>query len=273
MRTRLLSPGFFRNEVLGELPLEARLTFAGLWCLADREGRLEDRPKRIKAELFPWDSFDIEGSLSALDAEGFIQRYTVGVLKCIQITRFLVHQKPHTRETASRLPAPDGTPELPESEEGEPGTRPKSAPGEPETNLGCEKDGPRLPVSVSETVSGGDARAHARNNGRAEAMPDWARGLPRGYLPEIDTLTWKSPWRTLEMLTGKTQALSKASGDDSLTLAMICADLGILTLSPIGVDTVKVDLETRIKAATRAEPTTPRERLNLLPSRRSTVDR
>ena len=44
MRTRLLKPGFFMNEELARLPVRARLLFAGLWCLADREGRLEDRP-------------------------------------------------------------------------------------------------------------------------------------------------------------------------------------------------------------------------------------
>jgi hypothetical protein len=32
-----------------------RLLFTGLWCLADREGRLEDRPAEIKAEIFSYD--------------------------------------------------------------------------------------------------------------------------------------------------------------------------------------------------------------------------
>ena len=53
-RARNIKPGFFDNETLGELPALTRLLFIGLWCLADREGRLQDRPKRIKKELL-WD--------------------------------------------------------------------------------------------------------------------------------------------------------------------------------------------------------------------------
>ena len=47
-RARNIKPGFFKNEFLAEMPCEVRLLFIGLWTLADREGRLEDRPKRIK---------------------------------------------------------------------------------------------------------------------------------------------------------------------------------------------------------------------------------
>ena len=52
-RARNIKPAFFKNETLVELPVETRLLFIGLWTLADREGRLEDRPKRIKMEIYP----------------------------------------------------------------------------------------------------------------------------------------------------------------------------------------------------------------------------
>ncbi len=57
-RARNIKPGFFRNAELVELPFEARLLFIGLWTIADREGRLEDRPKQIKMEVFPADNVD-----------------------------------------------------------------------------------------------------------------------------------------------------------------------------------------------------------------------
>ena len=44
-RARNIKPGFFRNADLVEMPIEARLLFIGLWTLADRSGRLEDRPR------------------------------------------------------------------------------------------------------------------------------------------------------------------------------------------------------------------------------------
>ena len=63
-RARNIKPSFFTNEDLVELPFEDRLLFIGLWTLADREGRLEDRPKRIKMAVFPADNVDVDASLA-----------------------------------------------------------------------------------------------------------------------------------------------------------------------------------------------------------------
>ena len=62
-RSRNIKPGFFTNDGLAELPFEVRLLFIGLWTLADREGRLEDRPKRIRMEIFPGDNVDVDESV------------------------------------------------------------------------------------------------------------------------------------------------------------------------------------------------------------------
>lgn len=104
MRARNVKPGFFQNEQLAELPFEARLLFVGLWCLADREGRLEDRPKRIKMNVFPADSIDIEPLLDGLVRQGLIDRYEAHGVACIEIPKFLEHQRPHANEQESRLP-------------------------------------------------------------------------------------------------------------------------------------------------------------------------
>ena len=106
MRVRLLHPGFFTNEHLAALPYEARLLYAGLWGLADRDGRLEDRPPRIKIQLFPFDALDVNRLLAQLVDAGFIRRYEVDGWRCIVIPSFARHQKPHLREQASKLPAP-----------------------------------------------------------------------------------------------------------------------------------------------------------------------
>ena len=62
-RARNIKPSFFTNEDLVELPFEDRLLFIGLWTLADREGRLEDRPKRIKMAVFPADNVDVDAQV------------------------------------------------------------------------------------------------------------------------------------------------------------------------------------------------------------------
>lgn len=104
-RARNIKPGFFTNEDLVELDFAARLLFIGLWTEADREGRLEDRPKRLKMAIFPADSVDVDGLLAELAARGFIRRYSVGELKLIQVVNWSRHQNPHHTEKASVLPA------------------------------------------------------------------------------------------------------------------------------------------------------------------------
>ncbi len=104
MRSRNIKPGFFKNEILGVLDPLARILFSGLWCMADREGRLEDRPLRIKIEVLPYDNCDVDDLLKGLQENGFIQRYEVNGEGYIQIVNFLKHQNPHIREKASEIP-------------------------------------------------------------------------------------------------------------------------------------------------------------------------
>jgi hypothetical protein len=99
-----VKPSFFQNDQLAELPFEARLLFIGLWCMADREGRLEDRPKRIKMHVFPADSIDVEPLLDGLAQQGLIERYEAHGVQCISIPRFVEHQRPHPNEQPSKLP-------------------------------------------------------------------------------------------------------------------------------------------------------------------------
>jgi hypothetical protein len=113
LRARNLKPGFFQNECLAELPIEARLLFAGLWCMADREGRLEDRPKRIKIQIFPGDMLDVEPLLQGLADQKLIVRYQVDGAGYIWIPCFLKHQRPHTKEAASSIPAYHVEPKAP----------------------------------------------------------------------------------------------------------------------------------------------------------------
>jgi hypothetical protein len=106
-RSRNIKPGFFKNETLAECSPLARLLFAGLWCLADREGLLEDRPKRIRAELLPYDDGSVDDLLTELHDAGFILRYAAAGGRFIQVVNFGKHQNPHCKEQASTIPAPD----------------------------------------------------------------------------------------------------------------------------------------------------------------------
>jgi hypothetical protein len=109
VRARNLKPGFFKNEQLAELPPLTRILFQGLWCLADRRGRLEDRPKRIKAEVLPYDDWDVDRALDDLARAGFIVRYEIDGTRYIQVVNFERHQSPHVREPESTIPPPPDT--------------------------------------------------------------------------------------------------------------------------------------------------------------------
>jgi hypothetical protein len=105
-RARNIKPGFFSNDELARCEYGARLLFVGLWTVADREGRLEDRPLRIKALLFPFDNCKIDKWLDQLASLNFITRYEAAGSKYIQVNNFKKHQHPHVKEPESTIPAP-----------------------------------------------------------------------------------------------------------------------------------------------------------------------
>ena len=107
MRARNIKPGFFKNELLGTEDPLVSILFIGLWCIADKEGILEDRPPRIKAEIFPYrEEIDINRYLTVMQRLGFIQRYTSNGLNLIKIKNFKKHQNPHHTEKGSEYPQP-----------------------------------------------------------------------------------------------------------------------------------------------------------------------
>jgi hypothetical protein len=105
-RIRSLKIGFFKNEDLASLSPWHRLLFEGLWLLADREGRMEDRPLRIKAELFPYDAVNVEPWLQDLNDRGFITRYGADGARYLAVVKFRSHQRPKNDEAVSVIPAP-----------------------------------------------------------------------------------------------------------------------------------------------------------------------
>lgn len=111
-RTRDLKPGFFTNAGIAELNPLTRLFFQGLWIHADREGRLEYKPKALKVQILPYDNVEIgeliDELLNARDESGhnFIKLYEVDGSKYIEICNFTNHQNIHPKEVDSKLPSP-----------------------------------------------------------------------------------------------------------------------------------------------------------------------
>jgi hypothetical protein len=112
MRIRTIKPEFFHHEGLFEAELETKLpirvAFAGLWCIADREGRFKWEPRRIGVQVMPYDGVDFSRVLDALTTRGFVFKYRVGDECFGFIPSFLKHQVINNRESQSILPDPEG---------------------------------------------------------------------------------------------------------------------------------------------------------------------
>jgi hypothetical protein len=109
MRIRTIRPEFWESPQVGSLCTSARLTFIGLWNLADREGRLKDRPEHIAIKLFPYDRLKparLDAWLGELTRAGLIVRYRHGGERYIAIPTWRRHQRPHPHEAPSEIPPP-----------------------------------------------------------------------------------------------------------------------------------------------------------------------
>jgi hypothetical protein len=152
-RARNIKPGVFKNEVLGAADPIYTLLFQGLWLLADRDGLLEDRPVRIKGEVFPYrDGIDMDGALGWLHDNGFILRYQAEGRRCIAVLNFKKHQNPHKKEVSSGLPLPTAGKAH--------GRRPRTGPDEPRKNRagpGLNSAGPEIDGTGPEKTSASPA--------------------------------------------------------------------------------------------------------------------
>jgi len=109
MRARNVKPSLFKNELLAIADPIYTVIFTGLWCLADRRGRLEDRPAKIHFDINPGRAYEgTSGALDWLAQNGFIARYEAAGTRYIQILAFEKHQNPHHKEPESVIPPMPG---------------------------------------------------------------------------------------------------------------------------------------------------------------------
>lgn len=104
-RARNIKWGFYTNDILAETSPHARLLFPALWMLADKNGRLEYRPKRLKAQVFPYEDIDIEECINQLISRNFAILYEVSGNSYIEIPNFAKHQNPHKNEQDTDIPS------------------------------------------------------------------------------------------------------------------------------------------------------------------------
>ena len=103
-RIRTIKPEFFTSEDIVSLTPLSRLFYQSLWCEADREGRLEWKPRTFKLRYFPGDNCDIEAMADELIEAGLVVIYRVDGRTYAEIPTFTRHQVINNRESASEIP-------------------------------------------------------------------------------------------------------------------------------------------------------------------------
>lgn len=107
---RSLKQVIFSNDAMGELPPINRLLFAGLWCMVDSKGRLEDRPRTIKKTIMGYDDVStcqVDEMLQSLHDKTLIVRYSMSGSNYIQVNNFSRYRNPNINRKPSRIPPPE----------------------------------------------------------------------------------------------------------------------------------------------------------------------
>ena len=102
-RIRTIKPEFFTSTDITALSPLARLLYIGLWCEADREGRMKWSPAAFKLRYLPADKCGIAPLCQELIAGGLVVLYGEGLAF---VPAFKEHQNVNPRESESRLPSP-----------------------------------------------------------------------------------------------------------------------------------------------------------------------
>ena len=106
MKSRILKQEYFIDDRLAACGPLAHILYLGLLGLADRDGRLEDRPFPIKVQTLPYYECDVDTLLNQLFSARLINRYEIENKRYIEIIDFSKHQKIHPKEAWFNIPAP-----------------------------------------------------------------------------------------------------------------------------------------------------------------------
>ena len=193
-RTRSVKPSFFKNEYLAECDPMARLLFVGLWTLADSQGRMEYRPMRIKAELFPYENCDIVGLLKQLADRGFVRAYESGDVKVLEIPTFGEHQRCHPDERDEGLPRADEStaPIVFHGENAKPGN-PALEPGNPPASCAL------YPSSFNPSSSTAPSKPATRSGSKPPDPLRWSADTGWEGITDADRAEWSQAYPAADL--------------------------------------------------------------------------
>lgn len=112
MPRRMIDPGIWRNERVGNLPDAGRLLFIGIFSNADDDGRLKGSPRFLKATIFPYDNNKTDDQIRELrdkcEQLGLIRVYSKNGQEYLDLPGWGEHQRiRRDRHNPSKLPSYD----------------------------------------------------------------------------------------------------------------------------------------------------------------------
>ena len=152
LRSRLIHPGVAYNEALAELDYGLQLLYERLWMMADRNGRFEYRPEKIRSIAFPTFRGNITEAIEVLCATGLIRRYEVDGKAYGDIPDFSSTKTPiRARRGLDLPPYQRSTPASPRRTK----VNPRRAKVYPRRTLGHPRPTKALPRMTSPTLNPG----------------------------------------------------------------------------------------------------------------------
>lgn len=90
-----MRPEFFTDAIVSRLPADVRLTYIGLWCVADDAGWLSWDVPQIAAQLYPYESVRVRERRIERAGEALreAKRLTIEDCGCALIPKLVDHQK------------------------------------------------------------------------------------------------------------------------------------------------------------------------------------
>lgn len=181
MRKREISPSFWKDERVWKLSNDAKLFYVGLMQVADRDGRMIDKPFEIGVEAWPWAPGDAPKLLDEIVSVGLLGRYQVQDqrLLAFPLKAWRAHQRPHPKERASLLPRnpleTDVAEGAPQPGKGAPKGAPRSSPAGKRSSPAARDllgpSGPSGPSGSSETDRDRSGSSGAPSGSDSDQLP------------------------------------------------------------------------------------------------------
>lgn len=95
-RIRSIKPDFWTDEKVVELSPWERLLFIGVWNFTDDQGYIDNKPRRLKMQVFPGDDMsvaDVEVMIANLVAGGFLEEYDSPIGPVLYVRNWARHQR------------------------------------------------------------------------------------------------------------------------------------------------------------------------------------